>query len=49
MNITLGDASGGVTEERGDGELGKAQVTSNAAKGVAQCERRNTFDFGSHT
>ena len=45
VDITLGDAPRGVTEKRGDRQLGETQVTGHAAKGVTKGMRRNASDF----
>jgi hypothetical protein len=34
MNVALSDASGGMAEERGNRQFGKAQIASDAAEGV---------------
>ena len=36
VDVALGDASRGVTQERGDRQLGEAEVTSDAAEGMSQ-------------
>ena len=48
VNIALGDAPGGVAEERGNRQLGKAQVAGDAAKGVAKRVGRDPFDLCGH-
>lgn len=41
----LADTPGGVAEERGDRQLGKAKFAGHAAKGVAQCAGRDAFNL----
>ncbi len=43
MNVALGNTPGGVAEERGDRQLGKAKFAGHAPKGVAQCVGRQAL------
>jgi len=44
MNVTLGNALGGVAEERPDREFGEAQISGDAAERMAKRMRRDAND-----
>ena len=46
MDIALGHTPGGVAEQGGDRQFGKAEIAGDASKRMAQRVRRDVFDLG---